>query len=301
MIIPTYNRAPLIHEVIESVCRQAFSDYEIIVVDDGSTDGTEGALALFGDRIKVIKKRNEGSSEAKNSGAHAAKGEYLAFLDDDDVFFPWTLETYNRVIVETRFPKIVLGQPQHFMNDLGNLQYQRIDERIEYALYKDFLAKDRPIFKSCSMITVRKEVFRKVGGFRGRGREVDCILDDHDFLLRAGTCGLTAIVFEPKMFGYRSHGANSVKDLNRLLSGVSYLIDCEENNEFAGGKERMSDRYSVIGGAAFFWIKRCVLKGLLKQSARVLLRSLPMIFVGFLRKISSRLGEYGVRLLGILA
>lgn len=87
-IIPTFNRAACVGEAIESVLAQTFPNYEVIVVDDGSTDDTAAVLAKFGERIRVLRQENRGVSEARNAGLRAARGEWVAFLDSDDLWIP---------------------------------------------------------------------------------------------------------------------------------------------------------------------------------------------------------------------
>jgi glycosyltransferase involved in cell wall biosynthesis len=91
VIIPTYNRAALLCTALDSVFAQTFTDYEVIVVDDGSTDGTAAMVASYGGRVRYFQQQNKGPGAARNLGAQHATGEYLAFLDSDDLWFPWTL------------------------------------------------------------------------------------------------------------------------------------------------------------------------------------------------------------------
>src|SRR4029453_2356300 len=84
VIIPTYNRASFIAKAVDSVLRQSFNDYEIVVVDDGSTDTTRQALQQYGERITVVNKANSGVSAARNRGIGNANGKWIAFLDSDD-------------------------------------------------------------------------------------------------------------------------------------------------------------------------------------------------------------------------
>ncbi len=92
VIIPTYQRAHLVSQTIESVLAQTYTDYEIIVVNDGSPDNTKEVLASFGDQITVIHQENQGLSAARNAAIMAARGRYIAFVDDDDLWLPNKLE-----------------------------------------------------------------------------------------------------------------------------------------------------------------------------------------------------------------
>jgi glycosyltransferase involved in cell wall biosynthesis len=89
VIIPTYNRAALVKEAVASVLAQTYRDFELLVVDDGSTDGTLEALAAFGGKIRVLASPDRGGvSAARNAGIAAAQGEWLAFLDSDNLWLP---------------------------------------------------------------------------------------------------------------------------------------------------------------------------------------------------------------------
>ncbi|MEI6614258.1 MAG: glycosyltransferase family A protein, partial [Chrysiogenales bacterium] len=81
VIIPTYNRAHFIAESIESILSQTYKDYEIIIVDDGSTDNTREVLKPFLNKIHYIFQENKGGAEARNTGIKKANGKYIAFLD----------------------------------------------------------------------------------------------------------------------------------------------------------------------------------------------------------------------------
>jgi glycosyltransferase involved in cell wall biosynthesis len=88
VIIPTYNRAWCLQEAADSVLAQEFKDFELIVVDDGSTDATAALLAAYGDRVRVLRQANRGVSAARNAGIAAARGKLIAFLDSDDIWLP---------------------------------------------------------------------------------------------------------------------------------------------------------------------------------------------------------------------
>jgi glycosyltransferase involved in cell wall biosynthesis len=103
VIITTYNRAALVVEAIDSVLAQTYRDFEIIVIDDGSTDDTRAVLARYGDRIRCIHQANSGLNAARNAAVASARGEYFALLDDDDLWEPGKLELSLRVL--ERFPR----------------------------------------------------------------------------------------------------------------------------------------------------------------------------------------------------
>ena len=92
VVIPTYNRAGLVGLAVESALAQTFTDREIVVVDDGSTDGTAETLARFGTAIRVVRKENGGEASARNRGIREALGTWVAFLDSDDLWEPDALE-----------------------------------------------------------------------------------------------------------------------------------------------------------------------------------------------------------------
>jgi len=98
VIIPTHNRLDLLRGALASVWQQSYNDCELIVVDDGSADGTWDALQVLGTRVCARRQNNAGPGAARNLGAKNATGDYFAFLDSDDLWFPWTLETYRQII-----------------------------------------------------------------------------------------------------------------------------------------------------------------------------------------------------------
>jgi len=98
IIIPTYNYAHFITEAIQSVLSQTFQDFEVIVVDDGSTDNTREVLAQFGNKIRYIYQENRGLSAARNTGILNSSGQYLCFLDSDDSLLPEKLELQVKLL-----------------------------------------------------------------------------------------------------------------------------------------------------------------------------------------------------------
>src|SRR3712207_2443148 len=110
VVIPVYNRAALVGATLDSVLGQEFEgEFEVVVVDDGSTDETPAVLARYGERVRVLRQENAGPGAARNLGIRTARGEYVAFLDSDDLWFPWTLSTYAEIIESCARPSFVAG------------------------------------------------------------------------------------------------------------------------------------------------------------------------------------------------
>ncbi len=112
IIIPVYNVKKYLEKCVQSVISQSFDDFEIILIDDGSTDGSEkfcDVLLQRDDRIKVIHKKNEGVAIARNTGIKKARGKYILFLDSDDTFSQSLLENINNKITKTKADIIVFG------------------------------------------------------------------------------------------------------------------------------------------------------------------------------------------------
>jgi glycosyltransferase involved in cell wall biosynthesis len=110
VVLPTFNRAWIVREAIDSVLGQTYKDFELIVVDDGSTDETESVLAEYGGQIRVIRQENRGVSAARNAGIVNASGKLIALLDSDDLWIPKKLEM--QVDFFRRNPEALICQTQ---------------------------------------------------------------------------------------------------------------------------------------------------------------------------------------------
>lgn len=164
VIIPVYNGAATVAEAIDSALAQTRADLELIVVDDGSTDATPAILARFGGRIRVIRQPNGGISAARNSGVAAASGEYLAFLDCDDIWEPAMAERASAAL--DAHPECVLAYSNLALidsdgRDLGSaLIGPGLDHAPELA---EMLERLWPIMPSAVM--ARRSAFDAAGGF----------------------------------------------------------------------------------------------------------------------------------------
>src|SRR6267143_1280624 len=112
VIIPTYNRERFVIKAIDSILNQTVKDYEIIVIDDGSTDGTRTALEAYSKKIRYIYQENAGVSSARNAGIKKAQGEWMAFLDSDD---EWTKDYLSTQMAHIRkYPHAVVHMTNAF-------------------------------------------------------------------------------------------------------------------------------------------------------------------------------------------
>lgn len=205
VIIPAWNRAGVIAETLESVRRQTFGDWECIVVDDGSTDDTPRVVAHFvqqDPRFRLIRQENSTAARARNRGAAEAQGEFLAFLDSDDLFEPDKLAWQVAALRSDPSAVLAYGETFNFKDGdphKGGLFFSDSRERPAGPPPAGFeqLLTMNPIIAPL----VRADAFRQAGGF-------DVSLpsaEDWDMWLSLARRG--TLVFEPRLSQrYRSHG-----------------------------------------------------------------------------------------------
>jgi glycosyltransferase involved in cell wall biosynthesis len=284
ILIPAYNRAAFLNECIDSVFSQTFSSYEIIVIDDGSTDRTPEVLKSYGTRIKTFQQENQGPDVARNLGAAQATGEYLVFLDSDDFFLPWALATYNRIVYELASPALIIGVLHTFRDG----EYAQINAGsnniIEAFKYRDYLAKEVSVFLSCSNIIVKRSVFNQAGGHR-KSTAKTFNASEHDAILRLGTYGPCVILKKPGTVAFRQHGSNSTKNIERMINtGIMSLVRAERQGQYPGGPKRLFDRHSIIGGMAIDWVYNALKARHPLLGLMLFVRTIPYIMTGALYK-----------------
>ena len=130
VVIPTYQHAHFVAQAISSVLSQTYCDLEVIVVDDGSTDDTQEIVAGFGEQIRVVQhEKNSGLSAARNTGIQLSRGEYVAFLDADDIWLPEKLE--KQIPLFERDESVGLVSSDMFFLDEDGLKMCKSGQRPE--------------------------------------------------------------------------------------------------------------------------------------------------------------------------
>ncbi len=176
VIIPTYNRRSRLKTAIDSVLGQSFQDYEIIVVDDGSTDGTAGLLKSYGDRIMIIRQDNKGVSAARNTGIRASRAELIALLDSDDHWLARKLE--HQVDLFKARPEALICQTEEIWIRNG----RRVNAGRRHRKYPGMIfEKTLPLcLISPSAVMMRRSLLDEVGLFD----ETLPACEDYDLWLR---------------------------------------------------------------------------------------------------------------------
>lgn len=177
VIIPVYNGAATIERVLKSVFEQTFDDFEIVVVDDGSTDETAAILERFSSRIAIVRQPNKGFCAARNAAIAKSKGEYLALLDADDFWAPTKLE--KAIAILDKSPQVVLVYTDVLNQDTAgrDLGTSPVDAATAHSPTMDeMLSRLWPIMPST--VVMRRAAYEQCGRF------AEGFSEDLDFWIR---------------------------------------------------------------------------------------------------------------------
>ena len=218
VIIPTYNREDLIKDAISTVLAQTYKNFEIIVVDDGSEDGTAEVVRGFGDeRIKYIFQENSGVSAARNNGIKNASGEYVAFLDSDDLWHPEKLEKQLSVLENNPEAGVVTTSSKYTTKKIR-----------KYCTKSNILLTPNKVFCGTPTLLIRKNVLEKTGLF-----DVDMrFCEDWDLFFRASL--VSKIQNVPEVLTYvRTHeeSLSKISPVTQFKEGYLKFLDKSFNNE----------------------------------------------------------------------
>lgn len=218
VIVPTHNRADLLPEALRSVLAQTFTDWELIVMDDASTDDTESVVAEFAQRdgrIRYVRnEKNLGIARNRNEGLAQARGRLIAMLDSDDVWLDhWKLEKQADFLA-TNPGHVIVGTYACVMDEngknCGSFEFETSDAAIRAHMLR------RNQFVQSSLL-YRKVAAMQVGGYDSSYT----VADDYDLWLKMGAEGKLAVIPE-YMTGYREHSGGITKT-KRVLAAREHL------------------------------------------------------------------------------
>lgn len=241
VVIPLYNKEALIAETIDSVLSQTFTEFEVIVVNDGSTDGSLAKVSAITDpRVKIISIENAGVSVARNMGIDTAQGDWVAFLDGDDWWAPTFLEEMVKAISD--YPKHELfasGRSRVFQEVVDRYEHKYLPKDGETASvnYYEVISEFLPVINS-SNVVIHKSLFATAGYFRTGQRKHE----DHDLWMRLAV-GQEVIFINKNLSFYRkteagtaSFASFSATDFHDFLStmvSVKEKISEQERSYFS--------------------------------------------------------------------
>jgi glycosyltransferase involved in cell wall biosynthesis len=240
VIIPTYNRLHLLKRTLDSVRRQRFADFEVIVVDDGSDDGTQAFVRSLGGNVRLVQQPNAGPGAARNAGIREARGEYVALLDSDDVWFPWTLEVFADAIERFGRPCIVGGQLVEFTDEMELVSVR--EEPRRSASFADYVASSRyPYHVGSGTCVLRREALAGVNFLEDRLNA-----EDHDLVLQLGVRPGFVRILSPTTLAWRRHPVSETGKRASTASGMLRLLAREGSGAYPGGMRRARERRRIL-------------------------------------------------------
>jgi glycosyltransferase involved in cell wall biosynthesis len=221
IIIPTFNREKFVFAAIRSVLDQSFSDFEVLVIDDGSTDRTADIVRSFNsDKVRYVYQANHGRSNARNHALRLARGHYIAFLDSDDLYMPGKLGLQVEYL--DAHPDVGMVYTSALcIDDSGSPISYSYDAKVSGWIYED-IAFFRPVTITLPTVMARREVFDKVGGFDEKMER----FEDTDMWRRIAKCFVIGAIPTPTCL-LRTHEGNALEGQNpkKIEAAVSYYID----------------------------------------------------------------------------
>lgn len=248
-IIPTYNRAHIVCEAIESVLAQTYPHIEVIVVDDGSKDDTLARLQQYGDRIRVVSQANAGPAAARNRGIAVARGDLIAFLDSDDIWLPEKTEQQVALMEGAGAPvpcclSNILMKWNSGDRTSFDIAWLRPSAEAGLWLNVDEVLVTRFVLFNQG-IMIRREVLEKIGGFDESIR----YLEDYEFPLRLSLEGPWAFIKTP-LAVWRESMTNSVykNSLREKVHNDECMVEVLEEHLARVGKTGRQTRLQRSAG-----------------------------------------------------
>ncbi len=211
VIIPSYNLADYLPAAIDSVCAQTLPPLEVIVIDDGSTDGSWELAEAYGPPVQVVRQANAGVSAARNHGIDLAAGDWIAFLDADDIWEPTKLERQMAAVADQ--PEVVCVFTDFYT--FGEGRENQVELRPDHTMVPDFRARmlcEYSLLPSAAVVRAES-----ISGLRFQVGVTDS--EDMLFFLELRECGPFAHVAEP-LLGYRIVSTSAVRRAGHELRSV---------------------------------------------------------------------------------
>ncbi len=209
VIIPSYNRANYLPLAVDSILAQSYSVFEIVIVDDGSSDNTVEVVQSFGDKVRFYQQAHQGVSAARNCGLAQARGDVIAWLDADDLWEPEFLASTVPLLESDPMLDGVYAGSAH-VDEAGNLLSQMSIKTVPPQQLFSALVEDD--FVLTPTVVVRKRCFDEVGPFDTQFR----ICEDYDMWLRLAE-QFSIIGLPRPLVRVRVHGGNTIGSMNMLL------------------------------------------------------------------------------------
>jgi glycosyltransferase involved in cell wall biosynthesis len=219
VVIPSYNSARFVGEAIESVLAQSYEGFELIVVDDGSTDNTRDVVARYTDpRVRYVYQENQERSAARNRGIREARGKYVAFLDADDLWLPKKLAEQVR-LMESQ-PDVGLAYVGTYVVEEDGTPFFEQRCRHRGNVVRALLVEDNIVAGSASSAMVRRACFERAGFFD----ESLSVCEDWDVWLRIASHYPVDFVDRP-LVKVRTHGGSTQKQAEKMRQGTLAFFD----------------------------------------------------------------------------
>lgn len=279
IIIPAFNREDSITRAVASVQGQASAPYEVIVVDDGSSDHTaerahEAINASHQGAGYVLRQANSGPGKARNTGANAAQGRYLAFLDSDDFWFPDTLAFCLGVIKEN--PALIFLQtidltesaPTKTRKNAAPI-VRRFDGFLEAAT-----GYPSTRYGSCNVV-IRRDVHEALGGFTG---DVRCS-EDTDLFLRAANSGPCFVLSGPPLVGHVQGSQDRLTGrFSSVLAGYEFMVARDTHSHYPNHPAARRLKDQVLAQCVAHTVLAAFAAGRIGVAYRLYLQGVPRLW-----------------------
>jgi glycosyltransferase involved in cell wall biosynthesis len=257
IVIPCYNSAEWLPQTLESVLSQTFQNMEIIAIDDGSTDNTLDILRSFGDKVKFRSGSNRGVSAARNTGTKLAAGEFIQYLDADDILFPTALEQklnaleqHDADVAYSNWQRLEEQSDSTFEpGDIVARAMEDIHSDPQIALFSDFWAPP-------AALLYRRRIIEKIGSWN----ETLPIIQDARFFLDAALWHGTFVHVPETLAIYRVHQTSSLSKRNKFAFTTDCYVNACQVQEFWQARdgitiERKTALLKVYGQVARFFFE----------------------------------------------